>query len=143
MKATFFITIAVLGLCGCRHAMAPLDVRAELERREREWRAAINANYDLEALARFATQAIARHTVVAGLDVSTKALAETWSVGGATMKSGDWYFNAWEPESDRFSLHTHFWKEKKTLFFRCVRSSRTSFEVREVIVEAMRDELVI
>jgi len=114
-----------------------------LERREREWRAAIAVGYDLNALTAFVTQQVARQGVVKGLDVSKKVLSETWSVGGATMKSGDWYFNAWEPASDRFSVHTHFGPEKKTLVLRCERVSRSSFKVLEVVVEAMPDELVI
>lgn len=135
------LLLAALVAGGCQHALSPEQVRAELERRERAWRTELSARYDLIAL-----HAFVRGTIMAQrtdrLPLATRTLNPDWTIGGNSLVSGDWYFNSWNIADDTFTLHTDFPTEKKRVQFKCVRLSRTSFKLVEVVVETMRDELV-
>ena len=135
--------LLLLTACGCQHALSPEEVRAALDQREQEWRAFVAEKYNLPALTAFLDQTVAEWKILGGLDLSTQRFAPTWTVGGSVMKSGDWYFNAWDLASDTFTLHATFSEAMKRVTFHCLRVSQTEFKVQKVTVEDLPDEVIV
>ena len=137
------LVIVALLITGCSHGLSPSDTRRILEERERQWKATIASRYDLDALSSFLRQTIAEKKDWLNVDVASARVGSSWTVGGGSMITGDWYFQTLDPTRDEFTLGTHYRHKKAGLEFRCVREAKNRFRVAEVALRELREELVI
>jgi len=126
---TILVILSALVCCG--FTVDSPELRQKQAKIDKEWKAAVIANYDLPALLAFLSQISSEHKKFEDVELPRAEITDKWVFSHCSMVCGPWTFETRDPSKGDFQF-CYTYDYPKFVEIVCKKDARERFEVLRV-----------